>query len=143
KLWRADGHNPYRSCLGLQLPGSADRNCLSRLNPTHVSQPNSVISGHLVPGPVIHLTRQAKTYPLGKNIGGAMTPQVEQRLAAIRGVAPRRSPNVRVLAGYAQHTNCNLATLGFAAGVNFDRLLVKTRFQMPFGQSPFAIGRGF
>lgn len=71
-----------------------------------------------------------------------MTPRVEQRLAAIRGVAPGRSPNVRVLAGYAQHTKCNLATLGFAAGVNFDRLLVKTRFQMPFGQSPFTIGRG-
>jgi hypothetical protein len=71
-----------------------------------------------------------------------MTTQVEQRLAAIRGAAPRRSPNVRALAGYAQHINCNLATLGFAAGVSFDRLLVKTRFQMPFGQSPFAIGRG-
>jgi hypothetical protein len=71
-----------------------------------------------------------------------MTTQVEQRLAAIRGGAPSRSPNVRVLAGYAQHISCNLATLGFAAGVNFDRLLAKTRFQVLFGQSPFAIGRG-
>ncbi len=71
-----------------------------------------------------------------------MTPTVEQRLTAIRGVAPRLSPNVRVLASYSQHIGCNLASLGFAAGVNFDRLLVKTRFQMPFGQSPFAIGRG-
>jgi hypothetical protein len=86
---------------------------------------------------------KAKTHPVGQHTGGEMTPQVEQRLTAIRGGAPRRSPNVRVLAGYAQHTNCNLATLGFAAGVNFDRVLTKTRFQMPFGQSPFAIGRGF
>jgi hypothetical protein len=72
----------------------------------------------------------------------SVTTSLERRLADILGKAPRRSPNVRVLAGYAQHINCKLATLGFAAGVNFDRLLVKTRFQMPFGQSPFAIGRG-
>ncbi len=71
-----------------------------------------------------------------------MTSQIEQRLAAVRGPAPRQSPNVRVLAGYAQHIRCNLATLGFAAGVNFDRLLARTRFQVPFGRSPFAIGRG-
>lgn len=67
---------------------------------------------------------------------------LEKRLEEIRGNNLRRTPNVRVLAGYAQHVNCNLATLGFAAGVNFDRLLAKTRFQMPFGQSPFAIARG-
>lgn len=70
------------------------------------------------------------------------TTQLERRLEEIRGDKPRHTPNVRVLAGYAQHVNCNLATLGFAAGVNFDRLLAKTRFQMPFGQSPFAIARG-
>jgi hypothetical protein len=69
-------------------------------------------------------------------------PHPQEHLDAIRGNAPRRSPNVRVLAGYAQHMNCGLANLGFAAGVNFDRLLAKTRFQSPFGQSPFAIGRG-
>jgi hypothetical protein len=69
--------------------------------------------------------------------------QVERRLEEIRGNKLRRTPNVRVLAGYAQHVTCNLATLGFAAGVNFDRLLAQTRFQMPFGQSPFAIARGF
>lgn len=67
---------------------------------------------------------------------------LEHRLAGIRGQAPARSPNVRVLAGFAQHVGCNLATLGFAAGVDFDRLLAKTRHQMPFGQSPFAISRG-
>ena len=69
--------------------------------------------------------------------------QLERRLEEIRGNKLRRTPNVRVLAGYAQHVNCNLATIGFVAGVNFDRLLAKTRFQMPFGQSPFAIARGF
>jgi len=68
---------------------------------------------------------------------------IEKRLDQIRGKAARHSPTVRALAGYAQHTQCNLATLGFAAGVNFDRILVKTRFQAPFGQSPFAIARGF
>src|SRR5438132_6335234 len=72
----------------------------------------------------------------------SLPPSLERRLADILGVAPRRSPSVRVLAGYAQHVDCNLASLGFAAGADFDRLLVKTRHQMPFGQSPFAIGRG-
>src|ERR1051325_10920249 len=67
---------------------------------------------------------------------------VEQRLEEIRGKTPRRSPNVRVLAGYAQHTSCNLATLGFITGTDFDRLLRGTPDQMPFGQSPFAISRG-
>jgi hypothetical protein len=64
------------------------------------------------------------------------------RLDEIRGRAPRRSPNVRVLAAFAQNTDCRLATLGFAAGVDFDRLLVGTRFRAPFGQSPFAFQRG-
>src|SRR4051812_47396544 len=41
----------------------------------------------------------------------------------IRGIAPRRSPTVRVLSALAQHTDCNLATLGFLADVDFDRLL--------------------
>ena len=67
---------------------------------------------------------------------------LERRLEEIRGGAPRRSPSVRALAAFARHTNCRLAALGFAAGVNFDRLLVGTRFQVSFGQSPFAIGRG-
>jgi hypothetical protein len=67
---------------------------------------------------------------------------LEKRLEEIRGGAPRRSPTVRALAAYAQHTSCQLATLGFAAGVNFDRLLTGTLLQMPFGQSPFAFSRG-
>jgi hypothetical protein len=49
---------------------------------------------------------------------------------------------VRVLASYSGHTDCNLATLGFAARVDFDRLLDGTRYQAPFGQSPFAFSRG-
>src|SRR5262245_33944429 len=70
------------------------------------------------------------------------TKQLDQRLEEIRGGAPRRSPTVRVLAAHAQHTDCHLAALGFAAGVDFDRLLEGTRFKAPFGQSPFALFRG-
>ncbi len=70
------------------------------------------------------------------------SPAFNFRLDGIRGPAPRRSPSVRVLAGFAQNTDCRLATLGFAAGVDFDRLLKGTRFQPTFGQSPFAFGRG-
>ena len=70
------------------------------------------------------------------------SPQLEQRLAEIRGSDQRRSPTVRVLAAYSQNTDCKLATLGFAAGVNFDHLLDGTDFQAPFGQSPFAFSRG-
>lgn len=60
----------------------------------------------------------------------------------LRGGAPRRSPTVRVLAAYSGHTDCNLATLAFGASVDMDKLLVSTPFQVQFGQSPFAIGRG-
>lgn len=67
---------------------------------------------------------------------------LERRLAAIRGGGKRVSPSVRVLAAYARHTDCPLATLGFAAGVDFDRLLAGTALASPFGQSPFAINRG-
>jgi len=67
---------------------------------------------------------------------------LEQRLQEIRGRAPVRAPTVRVLADYTRHSDCKLATLGLAARVDFDRLLAGTRFQVPFGQSPFAIGRG-
>jgi hypothetical protein len=70
------------------------------------------------------------------------SPKLEQRLAEIRGNAPRRSPTVRVLAAHSQHTDCKLAALGFAAGIDFDRILIGTRFRAPFGQSPFALGRG-
>ena len=72
----------------------------------------------------------------------AAQPSHEVRLAAIRASAPSRSPTVRVLAAYAEHSECNLATLGFAAGVDFDSLLTGTQYQAPFGQSPFAFSRG-
>jgi len=66
----------------------------------------------------------------------------EQRLRAIRGDAPQRSPTVRVLAAYSGHASCNLATLGFVARVDFDRLLKGTPYEASFGQSPFAFSRG-
>lgn len=66
----------------------------------------------------------------------------DQRLDALAGKAPRRSPNVRTLAKYAANSECALAAVGFAAHVDFDRLLTKTRFEVPYGQSPFAFRRG-
>ena len=75
-------------------------------------------------------------------VPGSGVSQLESRLAAIRAGAPRRSPTVRVLASYAGHADCRLATLGFAAGVDFDRLLARTTYEAPFGQSPFAFSRG-
>lgn len=69
-------------------------------------------------------------------------PDVERRLDAIRGPAPRRTPDVRVLADFSQNTNCRVATLGFAAGVDFGKLLKGTRFQSAFSHSPFAVTRG-
>jgi hypothetical protein len=65
-----------------------------------------------------------------------------ERLDAIRAGAPRRSPTVRALASYSGHADCNLATLGFTARVDFDRLLAGTEYEAPFGQSPFAFARG-
>ncbi len=62
--------------------------------------------------------------------------------AALRGTAPGRSPTVRVLARFSGHTDCNVATLAFSAGVDMDKLLVGTPFEAQFGQSPFAFGRG-
>lgn len=71
-----------------------------------------------------------------------LTAAVERRLDEIRGLQKRRSPSVQALAAFSQTTDCRLATLGFAAGVDFDRLLAGTRFRTPFAQSPFAIQRG-
>jgi hypothetical protein len=67
---------------------------------------------------------------------------LDDLLRDLRGGAPRRSPTVRVLAAFADHGDCNLATLAFAARVDVDRLLVKTEYAAPFGQSPFAFSRG-
>jgi hypothetical protein len=60
----------------------------------------------------------------------------------IRGSAPAQSPNVRVLAAFSGHADCRLAALGFAAGIDFDRLLAGTPYAVPFGQSPYAFQRG-
>jgi hypothetical protein len=68
--------------------------------------------------------------------------EVANRLNVIRGNARLRSPSVRALASYASHADCNLATLGFAAGIDFDQLLAGTPYQAQFGQSPFAFSRG-
>jgi len=67
---------------------------------------------------------------------------LQRRLDEVRGGSPRRSPTVRALAAFAGRSSCRLAALGFAAGVDFDRLLAGTRHAMPFGQSPFAFQRG-
>src|SRR5262245_4221401 len=71
-----------------------------------------------------------------------LSQQTQRRLDEVRGTAPPRSPTVRALAAYAGLSACPLATLGFSASVDFDRLLDGTRYKMPFGQSPFAIARG-
>lgn len=63
-------------------------------------------------------------------------------LASVRGSAPKASPNVRRLAAFANVHSCPTAALAFAAGVDSNRVLTGTRLEMPFGQSPFAIGRG-
>lgn len=67
---------------------------------------------------------------------------VSERVDALRGSAPRQTPTVRVLAAFARHTTCGLAAAGFAAGVDFDRLLAGTDVAVDYGQSPFAFARG-
>ncbi|MBL4844228.1 MAG: hypothetical protein JKY65_01770 [Planctomycetes bacterium] len=66
----------------------------------------------------------------------------DPRLDALAGGGPKRSPNVRALARFAANSDCQLATVGFAARIDFDKLLVGTEFEVPFGQSPFAFRRG-
>jgi hypothetical protein len=79
---------------------------------------------------------------VSKAIIPSTSAHVLRRLEEIRGDAPRRSKNVRALAAYADHSDCNLATLAFASDVDLDRLLLKTQFEAPFGPSPFAFRRG-
>ena len=68
---------------------------------------------------------------------------LERRLDGIRGKAPERSRTIRVLAAFAQHTDCNLARLEALPPV-----LISTdcswapNSRSPFGQSPFAYSRG-
>jgi hypothetical protein len=63
-------------------------------------------------------------------------------LVAVRGTAPLRTQSVRDLAAFAQIAGCDLAALAFASGTDLDRVLTDTSFEVPFGQSPFAIQRG-
>lgn len=70
------------------------------------------------------------------------TAAVDEALNRIRGSASRARPNVRRLASFAAVHSCPTATVAFAAGVDTNRVLAGTRAEMPFGQSPFAIGRG-
>lgn len=69
-------------------------------------------------------------------------PGLRARLDRLAEGAPRRRPNVRTLARFAANARCSLATLGFAAHVDFDHLLQGTRYAVPFGQSQFAFRRG-
>lgn len=65
-----------------------------------------------------------------------------RRIEALAGGAKKRSADVRALARFAANSGCRLATLGFVARVDFDQLLVGTRLEAPYGQSPFAFRRG-
>jgi len=67
---------------------------------------------------------------------------LQARLDEIRGGAKPRSPSVGVLASFAGHTDCHLATLAFVSRVDLDVLLTGTDYAAPFGQSPFAFARG-
>lgn len=63
-------------------------------------------------------------------------------LDRVRGRAPSVNPNVRRLAAFANVHSCPTAAVAFAARVDTNRVLAGTSMQVPFGQSPFAIGRG-
>lgn len=67
---------------------------------------------------------------------------IASALDTVRGSAPATRPNVRRLAAYANVHTCPTAAVAFAAGVDTNRAFAGTRLEMPFGQSPFAIGRG-
>jgi hypothetical protein len=63
-------------------------------------------------------------------------------LARVRGQAPEIRANVRRLALFANVHSCPTAAVAFAARIDTSRALAGTSMEMPFGQSPFAIGRG-
>ena len=63
-------------------------------------------------------------------------------LEAVRGRARPARPNVRRLAAFANVHGCPTAAVAFAAGVDTNRVFTGSAYEMPFGQSPFAIGRG-
>ena len=112
--------------------------------------PARCVSFSAKPGQLVRAVVTSSTKDTtGGNLGGrvatslsTLDPATAKRLDAIRGSSPRRSPNVRVLADFSQNTDCRLATLGFAAGVDFGNLLRGTSFQSAFTHSPFAVTRG-
>jgi hypothetical protein len=63
-------------------------------------------------------------------------------LDRVRGRAPVIQANVRRLAAFANVHACPTAAVAFAARVDTNKVLAGTSLEMPFGQSPFAIGRG-
>jgi hypothetical protein len=69
-------------------------------------------------------------------------PAAATALARVRGQAPVIRANVRRLAAFANVHSCPTAAVAFAARIDTNRVLAGTSMEMPFGQSPFAIGRG-
>ncbi len=69
-------------------------------------------------------------------------PAAATALARVRGRAPQIRANVRRLAAFANVHSCPTAAVAFAARIDTNRVLAGTSMDMPFGQSPFAIGRG-
>src|SRR5260370_35455774 len=72
----------------------------------------------------------------------APDPGAGTALDHVRGRAPTIRPNVRRLAAFASVHSCPTAAVTFAARIDTNRVLTGTSAEMPFGQSPFAIGRG-
>ncbi len=72
----------------------------------------------------------------------APDPGAGTALDHVRGRAPTIRPNVRRLAAFASVHSCPTAAVAFAARVDTNRVLAGTAAEMPYGQSPFAIGRG-
>jgi len=66
----------------------------------------------------------------------------ETALDRVRGRAPTIRANVRRLAAFANVHSCPTAAVAFAARIDTNRILTGTTAEMPYGQSPFAIGRG-
>lgn len=63
-------------------------------------------------------------------------------ISKVRGTAPSAPRSVRGLAAYANVHQCRTAAVAFAAGIDSSKILSKTGYEPPFGQSPFAIARG-
>jgi hypothetical protein len=63
-------------------------------------------------------------------------------LDRVRGRAPTIQANVRRLAAFANVHSCPTAAVAFAARIDTNKVLAGTSKEMPYGQSPFAIGRG-